>query len=460
MCAGCTVDAQDPVIPDAWRHGEVAVIGIARSGSAMSRWLAGRGVAVYASDVASTAATVATAEQLRALGVAVEIGAHDVERVARAAAVIVSPGVPPDAPPVVAARAAGVAIRSELDVAAAALAAAKLIVVTGTNGKSTTTAIIAHLLRASGIRAEAAGNIGRPLIELAGEMQQPEWIAVEASSFQLHDSPLLDPAVGVLTNLSPDHLDRYASVEEYYADKRLLFRNASSRSVWILNGDDSAVLELAGDSVGTRRLWRLSAPADAWYDRTTERLMLEDTVLLARRELPLLGEHNIENALAAALAARSAGVATEAIGQALTAFSPLPHRLEPVRDLDGVLWINDSKATNLASTVKAARAMLRPFVLLLGGRHKGQPYTAIAPVLVGRCRGVVAFGEAAPLVERDLGDQVPVTAVDALDDAVVRSRALARSGDVVLLSPACASFDAFTDYEERGERFRALVLSL
>lgn len=435
-------------------------MGLARTGVAATRWLAAQGVQVYASDVGDTAALREAARSLASPGVVAEIGRHDLGRIARAAAVVVSPGVPPGAAPLAAARDAGVEIVAELDLAARALKGTRLIVVTGTNGKSTTTALVGHLLASAGRTTVVAGNIGRPLIAVALEGQPPEWAAVEASSFQLHDAPHLDPAVGVVTNLAPDHLDRYAGVDAYYADKRLLFRNASDRSIWVLNGEDAGVLALARGAAGRHRSFRLDAPADAWFDAAGGWLMLGDRRLLARRALPLLGQHNVANALAAALAADSAGVPADVIAGALATFRGLPHRLEPVREVRGVAWINDSKATNVASTSVALRALERPFVLIAGGRPKGEQYAPLAPLLRGRCRAVVAYGEARSTLARDLGPACPVEETVAFDAAVARATALARPGDAVLLSPACASFDQFANYEERGERFRRLVEDL
>jgi UDP-N-acetylmuramoylalanine--D-glutamate ligase len=449
------VEPQDPVIPEAWRRGEVAVIGIARSGLAAGRWLLAQGLRVYASDAGPGLGDAPAA--LRAAGAAVDTGGHDLARIGRAAAAIVSPGVPPDAAPVRAARQAGVPLHSEIDLGARALTRTRLAVVTGTNGKSTTTALVAHLLSEGGLPCPPVGNIGRPLIELALDPDPPPWAAVEVSSFQLHDSPGLVPAVGVLTNLAPDHLDRYPDVESYYADKRLLFRNATADSVWVLNGDDPAVLELAGAAAGIRRRWRTAGPADAWLDRAEGALTLDGAPLLPRDRLPLLGDHNVENALAGALVARAAGVPPDRIARGLTTFRGLPHRLETVATVGGVVWINDSKATNVASAAMAIRAMERPFVLLMGGKHKGQPYTPLVPLIGQRCRGVIAFGEAAPLIDADLRAAVRLERVETLKDAAARAREWARPGDAVLLSPACSSFDQFTNYERRGETFRALV---
>jgi UDP-N-acetylmuramoylalanine--D-glutamate ligase len=423
-------------------------------------WLAARGVAVYASDVADTADVRAAAAALGAVQgapVSVEVGRHDLDRIRRATAVIVSPGVPPSAAPVAAARAAGLEVLAELDLAARALAPARLIVITGTNGKSTTTALIGHLLTSAGRLAAVGGNIGRPLIEVAGFEPRPEWVAVEASSFQLHDAPHLVPAIGVLTNLSPDHQDRYASVADYYADKRRLFRHASEGSVWVLNGDDPAVLELADRAAGRHLRFSLRAPAEAWFDAGRRALVLDGELLLPRERLPLLGEHNVANALAAVLAAGAAGVSRDVIAGGLTTFRGLPHRLEEVGQVGGVLWINDSKATNVASTAVALRAMDRPYVLIAGGRHKGDSYTPLGALLAPRCRAIVAYGEAGPLLARDLGGVCPVRVVVPFEEAVRTAAGLARPGDAVLLSPACSSFDQFANYEERGAVFRRLA---
>ena len=449
------------MIPEAWRgRGVVAVIGLGKSGVAATRLLAREGVRVYASDASDHPYGGDALRTLRMLsGVTLDVGRHDLAQIRGAAAVIVSPGVPPEAPPLAAAREARVPILSEIDLGFRALSGSgtRCIAITGTNGKTTTTALVAHLLRQAGVHAEAAGNIGRPLADIALQNDHYQWLAVEVSSFQLHDSPHFAPEVGILTNLAPDHLDRYASVEAYYADKRLLFRNARPDHVWVLNGDEPAVLELAAGALGRRVLFSLRHPTDGWYDATARRLQLGRDALLARADLGLLGDHNVANALAAALAVREAGVPLAAIGEGLRSFRPLAHRLEPVREVGGVCWINDSKATNIASTVVAVEAMDRPFVLLLGGRHKGEPYTRLAPLLTVRCRRVIAYGESGELIERDLGGKVPLERGTTFEDVVLRARRAARPGDAVLLSPACSSYDMFKNYEERGATFRTLV---
>ena len=435
----------------------VAVVGLARSGVAATLLLRDRGVPVYASDAAPPDKLGEAARKLRESGAEVELGRHDLVRIAASQAVVVSPGVPPDAPPLAAARQAGVPVYAEVDVGFTELRGTRAIAITGTNGKTTTTSLVAHLLAAAGVRAEAAGNIGRPLSEMVQAGDAPAWLALELSSFQLHDAPHIAPDVGVLTNLAPNHLDRYASLEEYYGDKARLFANAGPSSAWVTNADDPAVEAMAGPAAGTHLRFSTAARADGWFDRERAQLMLGDAALLPRGELPLLGDHNVANALAAALAVRQAGVAPAAIAAGLRTFRAIPHRVEPIREVDGVLWINDSKSTNVTSTEVAIAALDRPFVLLLGGRHKGEPYTRLARLLEGRCRGVIAYGESQPIIVRDLGGHLTVRTAGGFDDVLAEARRLARRGDAVLLSPACSSYDMFDNYEERGDRFRAAV---
>lgn len=441
----------------------IAVVGLGKSGVAAARLLARDGQRVYASDESANPYAGEAAASLRGLpGVDVEIGRHDLDKIRAAAGVVVSPGVPPDAAPLVAAREAGVEIVSELDLGFRALSKrTRCIAITGTNGKTTTTALVAHLLSAAGLKATAAGNIGRPLADLAvtGESERYQWLSVEVSSFQLHDSPHFAPEIGILTNLAPDHLDRYPSADAYYADKKLLFRNAVPESVWVLNADDALVLELARGVPGRRALFSLEKSADAWFDGPRRTLRLEGEALLPRDDLHLLGNHNVANALAAALAVHEAGVPAALIAEGLRSFHALPHRLEPVGEPGGVRWINDSKATNIASTTVAAQAMDRPFVLLLGGRHKGEPYTALGDLLArgGRCKLVIAYGEAGPIIEQDLAGRVPLERGTTFEDVIARARRAARPGDAILLSPACSSYDMFKNYEERGATFRRLA---
>lgn len=450
---------------DIWGQGEVAVLGLGRSGDAASRLLRARHASVYASDSGGSPGTESTAAALRNAGVDVHVGGHDLTRIARAALVVTSPGIEPDAPPLTAARRSGVRIISEVELALSAMPDARYIAVTGTNGKTTVTAIVGHLLRGLGLATEIAGNIGRPLSEIALQSHPPEWIALELSSYQLHDTPSIAPAVGVLTNLSPDHLDRYPDVESYYQDKSLLFRNATASSRWVVNADDPVAMDMARDIAGySMRFSGEGRLCDAFYDRQHGRLILLDEPLLRRTDLSLLGDHNVGNALAAALAVASADPAhtsinaRKRIATGLRTMPPLAHRLETVVEHNGVLWVNDSKATNVAAARVGISAMTRPTVLLLGGRHAGEPYTDLAEPIAKRCKAVLAYGESAELIQHDLGGVVPLQRMTGrFVDVVDRARQLAVPGDCILLSPACKSFDQFTDYEDRGRTFARLA---
>jgi UDP-N-acetylmuramoylalanine--D-glutamate ligase len=459
--------AQVASLPAEWLAGEVAVIGLARSGQAAATLLARAGARVYASDAGTGDDVLRAAATLVSRGIAAEVGRHDLDRIARASLVVASPGVPPNAPPLAAARGAGVGVVSEIEIALRALPGLDYIGVTGTNGKTTTTSMIAALLGALGRDGIAVGNIGTPLSELALRPVPPAWAALELSSFQLHDTPSVQPRVGVLTNLSPNHLDRYESVDEYYADKALLFRNASLDSIWVTNGDDADVQRMAAGALGTHYHFSVGSKADAWVDWADGGLVVLGHRLLHRDELPLLGDHNVANALTAALAVAAASPAHrepdvfERMGEALRSFRALEHRIEPVAEVGGVAWINDSKSTNVASTLVALRGMRRPTVLLLGGKHKGEPYTELGDELRRTGRAVVAYGEAAGQVERDLAGVVPVERLgSSFDHVIERARALARPGDAVLLSPACSSYDMFDNYEHRGREFKRLALAL
>jgi UDP-N-acetylmuramoylalanine--D-glutamate ligase len=449
-----------------WLVGEIAVVGLARSGRAAARLLSQAGCRVYASDVGRSPSLERNAAELRRESIDVQLGGHDLDRIARGSLVIASPGVPPSAPPFVVARNAGVDIVSEVEIGLRFLTRLNYIAVTGTNGKTTTTALITALLTSLGQRAVSAGNIGTPLTELALSPAQAEWAALELSSFQLHDTPAIAPSVGVLTNLSANHLDRYDSVAAYYADKALLFRNATPNSRWVTNADDSDVQSMTERVPGMQCRFSVKLRSDAYLDRATGQLMVLGHPLIHRNELPLLGDHNVANALAASLAvmiadrAHRTTPALALIADGLRTFNALEHRIEPVGDFGGVQWINDSKSTNVASTLVAMQGMSRPTVLLLGGKHKGEPYTELIPELKRTGRSVVAYGEAAPLIERDLAGVVPLTRLESsFEEVVAAARALAHPGDVVLLSPACSSYDMFDNYEQRGVRFKQLAVA-
>lgn len=451
----------------------IAILGLGSSGEAAARLALAQGADVHVSDLRTDPATSARADQLRKLGADVELGAHDVARIAGAEHVIVSPGIPPHAPVLVELRERGVRWISEPEYAARFYRGA-LIAITGTNGKSSVTLLVGHLLRSAGIRAAVGGNVGGGLAPAASDLAlldpAPDWIVLEMSSFQLADVEQFAPDIGVVTSLASDHLDRYPSVQAYWADKARLFERAHADSRWVL-ADQREVLDLAADAAGHRYVFSANAEPEAAPELhaflrdggLTLRLAGRDEPLIRRDELPLLGRHNVANALAAALVARLAGADLEAIRAGLRGATALPHRMEPVGELAGALWVNDSKGTNVGATLGAIESLERPAVLLLGGFDKGEPVALLAGPAAERARHVIVFGAAGARFARELaaawpGPSAPtIERVRGFADALARAEHLAQPGDVVLLSPACSSFDEFTNYEERGRAFAAFV---
>ena len=393
-----------------------------------------------------------------------ELGRHDIDRIAGSDLVVASPGIPPTSPVLGALRARGIHWISEPELAVRVLRA-PLIAITGTNGKTTTATLVAHLLATAGVRVGLGGNIGAglgpPASTLARLDPAPEWVVLEMSSFQLADVERFRPDIGVLTNLAPDHLDRYDRLEDYYADKARLFLNADETSSWVLPRQREALA--LSDGVPGRRLHFARDPGpdvDAWLSSAGLHVRMDSSadLVCAHDEFPLLGTHNGLNALAAALTARCVGLGADAIRAGLASARPLPHRLEPVVERDGVLWVDDSKATNVAAAASGISSMDRPVVALLGGKDKGESFIPLREVLAERARVALPYGAVRTRLSRELRGAVPLDVIDGdMTEVVAKARALARPGDVVLLSPACSSYDMFTNYEERGRRFAALA---
>jgi len=441
----------------------VAVLGLGLSGAAAARLLHALGARVYASDAGAGPRPTENAEALLEEGIDAEAGGHDLDRILASRLVVTSPGIDPSTEVRRAIAEAGVQTVAEVELAFRHLRS-RVIGITGTNGKTTTTALCGHLLESAGLDAVTAGNIGRPLADVAMRDEHPDWVVVELSSFQLADLETFRPAIGVLLNLAPDHLDRYANLDRYFDDKARLFANADGDSLWVLNADDPRVMDLARNVPGRRALATLgtlegdgATVEDGWL---VQRLDGESEHWLPASDLQLVGSHNVMNSLLAGLAAALAGCDAARIGEGLATFRGLPHRLQPVGEFDDVLWINDSKGTNVSATRVALGAFQRPLVVLLGGRHKGEPYTSLLPELEGRARAVIAFGEAAPIIVRELAEHVPLHVAGGLDEAVRLARDLVEPGDVVLFSPACSSYDMFPNYEERGRAFERRVREL
>ncbi|MCH7890142.1 MAG: UDP-N-acetylmuramoyl-L-alanine--D-glutamate ligase [Gemmatimonadetes bacterium] len=446
----------------------VAVVGLAASGRAAA-WLAlEKGGEVHVSDLRTDAATHARGAELRALGAEVDLGEHPVDRIAGAATVVVSPGIRPDAPVLEELGERGVRWISEPEFAFRFFDG-PLIAVTGTNGKTTTAALVAHLLEEDGLDVALGGNIGAafgpPASELALREQSPAWYVVEMSSFQLAAIDRFKPDIGVMTNLAPDHLDWYPSVESYYADKANLFRNADDDSRWVLNGDDPAVAALAEGVPGRPFFFsRASGGRPGAYlegDLLTLNVSDEPETLGHVEKIPLLGGHNVENALAAATTARLAGASPESIWRGLSTAKPLPHRTEVVAEAKGVRWVNDSKATNVAAARSAIASLDGALLVLLGGKDKGEELSTLVSALSKVDARVLTFGQAGQRIFRALDGHVPVELLHGgFDELMEVAAQRAVPGTTVLLSPACSSYDMFTSYEERGARFAALAQAI
>jgi len=445
----------------------VLVVGLARSGVAAARLARARGAEVTATDRRAATELCPTVAEL---GDSVELalGGHDAADFTRADLVVVSPGVPLALPEIQEARRQGVPVMAEVELAARLLPPWPLVGITGTNGKSTTTALAGALLGRDR-RVFTGGNLGTPLSELALSGEEVDAVVVELSSFQLEGIERLHPTVAALLNVTPDHLDRYRDVEEYALAKARLFANQEAGDFAVANARDPRAVALAGSSRAELVTFGFGEPAA----RSARAPDDGESFLLATgeagperyqvRSRALRGRHNMENAMAAALCARLLGVAGGEVQAGLDAFRGLAHRLEVVRERAGVEWVNDSKATNVDSTLVGLSAFPAGHphvVLILGGRGKRAPYAPLGPLFDGRVKALLTLGEDAPAIERELGDRAPTERAGTLAEAVRRAAALGVAGDVVLLSPACASYDQFRDYEERGETFRRLVEAL
>ncbi len=450
---------------------KVAVIGLGASGDAAARLALLKGAKVHVTDANSEDPVAARGTALRDLGAEVRLGGHDIEAIASADTVVVSPGIPPRAPVLAALRARGVAWVSEPEFACRFISS-PLTIVTGTNGKTTTAALCAHLLREAGVDVALGGNIGGglgpPASTLAATDPAADRIVLELSSFQLADIRDLTPDVGVMTNLGVDHMDRYATVADYHRDKRRLFEAGDGNTTWVVNGDDPAVLAMAGGVPGTHLAFSTETTQTPGAFLSGGDLMLDcgdrdgPRRVAASCDVRLLGRHNLANALAALLAAAASGGGSATAPAALRSFPPLPHRLEPVGTFGGVLWVNDSKATNVAAAASALASLDGPIVMLVGGTDKGEDFGGLVPATRGRVHTVVVYGSAGARAGAEIGAAVGggvvVRRIEGdFEEVVAAGRAAARPGDTVLLAPACSSFDMFANYQARGDAFRTLA---
>jgi UDP-N-acetylmuramoylalanine--D-glutamate ligase len=395
-------------------------------------------------------------------GIMVEAGGHGLLTFLRQDLIVVSPGVPLDTPELVQVKDFGLPIIGEVELAARFLKG-KMLAITGSNGKTTTTALVGEILEKAGLPALVGGNIGVPVIELVEQSNDNTWSVLEISSFQLESTIEFHPRIAVILNITPDHLDRHGTFENYARAKERIFAAMDEHDCVVLNADNAPTAEAAARTKAKTFWFSLEHPVDegAWLRegslvfRGTKDGEIEQIMPL--KSIPLKGSHNVENALAAVVAARLAGAPAEAIRRGVESFQAVEHRLEYVATLNGVEFYNDSKATNVDATAKAIAAFSSGVHLIMGGKDKGSPYTILNDLLRERVRAVYTIGSAAAKIESQLRGVVPILACETLEKAVSQAATAAHPGEVVLLAPACSSFDQFESYEHRGRVFKELV---
>ncbi len=447
-----------------WLKGRhVLVVGLARSGVAACRLLQASGARVFGTDAKPLDALGAEVRALGESGVALAVGGHPSRPFEEAELVVVSPGVPLTLPPLAVARRRGTPIIGELELAYRAMEG-EVIAITGTNGKTTTTALVGALLSGESRPHLVGGNIGDPLSAHALEFPPEGLLVAEVSSFQLETIETFHPRVAAALNLTPDHMDRHGSFEAYREAKARIFLTQTGDDWAVLNADDPETAAFAKRTRARVVFFSRRRPLDeglslreGWI---VARLDGREMMIAPLKEIFLRGDHNVENVLAASACALWAGVPPSRLRTAIGAFRGVPHRIEWVRELDGVAYYNDSKGTNVASTVRALESFHEPVVLIAGGRGKGQDFTPLQSAARERVKVAILLGEDHAKLVSVLTPVTKVARAEGMTEAVSLARRFAAPGDVVLLSPACASFDMFRDFEHRGEVFKAAVLAL
>lgn len=442
----------------------VLVVGLGKSGLAAARFLKERGARVTVSD-ARPATVIAELSSLIDQGITVEAGSHGLLTFRRQDLIVVSPGVPMSTPELKQVRALGTPIIAELELGFRFLQG-EVIAVTGSNGKTTTTTLLGEILKAAGRPTLVGGNIGRPVTEMVAESTSDTWSVLEVSSFQLETTVDFKPRIALVLNITPDHLDRHGSFEAYAAAKTRITERQTADDFLILNAEDKPTQMVAAKTkaqifwFSPRRQVKQGAfvHGESIFFRAAEGAQPEPVMPVA--EIPLAGAHNVENVLAAVCAARLAGIPAETIRAAAAAFKAVEHRLEFVREVARVRYYNDSKATNVDATVKAVESFPGGIHLILGGKDKDSNYASMNALLAERVKTVITIGSAAEKIEHQLAGVVKIERAGTMDRAVAFARRTAAAGDVVLLAPACASFDQFDNYEHRGRVFKQLVQSL
>lgn len=441
----------------------VLVVGLGKSGVASALFLKARGARVTVSDSKPQEQLGKEIPQLLDHGIAVETGGHGERTFRGQDLIVVSPGVPVDAPPLVQARTLGEPIIGEIELAAHFLPR-RVVAITGSNGKTTTTTLTGDILSAGGDAVAVGGNIGTPAISLVEKATADTVIVLEVSSFQLETVQTFRPKIAVVLNITPDHLDRHHSFEAYVDAKARIFENQGAEDFSVLNADDPTCLQLASRTRGQvfwfSRKQEVSQGAFVSEDNIVFRGQSGEREIVPAAEVPLKGAHNIENVLAAVCAGMLMGCAPEKVGRAVREFKAVEHRLEYVATVGGVDYYNDSKATNVDATIKALESFPANIHLVLGGKDKGSDYSVLNDLLKKRVKRVYTIGAAAEKIESQIKGATEIVYVKTLESAVKHAAESAQPGDVVLLAPACASFDQFQNYEHRGRVFKEAVHAL
>jgi len=436
---------------------------LARTGLAAVRFLAGKGARLKVSETKPAGELEAARKALADIPIEWELGGHTVPFFGDVGLIVVSPGVPMDISPLAQARRQKIPVLSEVELAFRFLRR-PLIAVTGTNGKTTTTTLIGEMLRASGKRVFVGGNIGNPLIDYVETPQKEEWVVAEISSFQLEGIAAFRPTIGVLLNITEDHLDRYSDFQEYIRAKAKIFQNQGKEDTALLNADDPLTFQLAHRVESQVLLFSAQRPVPVGSFLEKGAIFYQEADGKRTRydlgRLKIQGAHNLENLMAAIAVGHICGCPPEVLQKVIDEFRGLEHRLEWVRDIDGVRFFNDSKGTNVGAVVKSLMSFRSPIILIAGGKDKGGDYGPLKSLIAERVKGMALIGEAKERIEGALGGLTATVKCNTLEEAVHWALSRARSGDVVLLSPACSSFDMFENYQERGKRFKAIVKEL
>jgi UDP-N-acetylmuramoylalanine--D-glutamate ligase len=441
---------------------KVLVVGLGKSGLAAALFLRRRGAQVTVSDIRSAEALAKDIPALLEQGINVEAGGHGLLTFRRQDLIVVSPGVPLDTPELVQTRNFGRPIIGELELAARFLRG-KILAVTGSNGKTTTTSLLGEILEKAGFPTQVGGNIGVPVVALIEDSSDETWNVLEVSSFQLESTEQFHPNIAIILNITPDHLDRHGSFENYALAKERIFAEQDQNDCCVLNADNVRAAASARRSKARVYWFSLEHVVDqgAWVDggaiqfRSSPDSATETVMPLG--SIPLKGEHNVENVLAAVCAARLAGASIESIRKAVEEFKAVEHRLEYVSTINGVEVYNDSKATNVDATAKAIAAFPGNIHLILGGKDKNSDYGTLSDLLRSRVKAIYTIGSAAAKIESQLRGVVAIHSCETMDKAIAAISAAAHPGDIVLLAPACSSFDQFESYEHRGRVFKELV---